>query len=65
MFAVKMSSEDDFETYLKRLQTNRENREKSEDVTNFEVDSLDLLSDNKIHFAHTRQSQGLTEYHFL
>ena len=27
-FAVKMSCEDDFETYLKCLQTNRENQEK-------------------------------------
>ena len=33
-----MSCEDDFETYLKHLQTNKENREKSEeDVPNFQV----------------------------
>ena len=43
-----MSCEDDFDTYLKSLQTNRENREKDEEgVPNFEVDFLDLLEASK------------------
>ena len=42
-----MSCEDDFETYLKHLQTNRKNREKCEDVPNFQVDFLDLLEASK------------------
>ena len=42
-----MSCEDDFDTYLKSLQTNKENREKDEGVPNFEVDFLDLLEASK------------------
>ena len=38
-----MSCEDDFESYLKRFQTNR-------------TKTIDSLKANKIHFAHTHQS---------
>ena len=42
-----MSCEDDFDTYLKSLQTSRGNREKDEGVPNFEDDFLDLLEASK------------------
>ena len=42
-----MSCEDNFDSYLKRLQTNRINQEKSGDVLKFQVDFLDLLEAGK------------------